>query len=68
MDAEPALVLGVWGIRSILIPPGINYMTAVDLALSVVIIFVLGALTIRALVFVHDAAQLGLLGRRPPGE
>jgi len=60
-----ALVLGVWGIRSILIPSNISYITAVDLALSMVIIFVLGALTIRALLFVHDEAQLGLLGRRP---
>jgi hypothetical protein len=59
-----ALVLGVWGIRSILIPSSINFITAVDLALSTVIIFVLGALVIRALVFVHDEAQLGLLGRR----
>jgi len=60
-----ALVLGVWGIRSILIPSNIAYVTAVDLALSLVIIFVLGALTIRALVFVHDEAQLSLLRRRP---
>ena len=70
-----ALVLGVWGIRSILIPSNIAYITAVDLALSLVIIFVLGALTIRALLFVHDEAEMGLLGRRrrptgaggPPG-
>jgi hypothetical protein len=59
-----ALVLGVWGIRAILIPSNIQYITAVDLALSLVIIFVLGALTMRALVFVHDAAGLALLGRR----
>jgi hypothetical protein len=59
-----ALVLGVWGIRSILVPSSIAYITAVDLALSLVIIFVLGALTIRALLFVHDEAQLALLGRR----
>jgi hypothetical protein len=57
-------VLGVWGIRAILIPSNIQYITAVDLALSLVIIFVLGALTMRALVFVHDAAGLALLGRR----
>jgi hypothetical protein len=67
-----ALVLGVWGIRSILVPSSIAYITAVDLALSLVIIFVLGALTIRALLFVHDEAQLGLFGRRhrprPAGE
>jgi hypothetical protein len=54
----------VWGIRSILVPSSIAYITAVDLALSLVIIFVLGALTIRALLFVHDEAQLALLGRR----
>jgi len=59
-----ALVLGVWGIRGILTPSSITYMTAVDLALSLVIIFVLGALMIRALIFVHDEAQIGLLRRR----
>ena len=59
-----ALVLGVWGIRAILTPSSINYITAVDLALSLVIIFVLGALTIRALMFVHDEAQMGILRRR----
>jgi hypothetical protein len=59
-----ALVLGVWGIRAILTPSTISYITAVDLALSLVIIFLLGALAIRALVFVHDAAELALLGRR----
>ena len=58
-----ALVLGVWGIRSILVPSDIAYITAVDLALSLVIIFVLGALMIRALLFVHDEAHLGLFGR-----
>ena len=60
-----ALVLGVWGIRSILTPANILYITAVDLALSMVIIFLLGALTIRALMFVHDAGEeLHLLRRR----
>ena len=60
-----ALVLGVWGIRSILTPGNIFYITAVDLALSMVIIFLLGALTIRALMFVHDEARLTLLRRHP---
>lgn len=59
-----ALVLGVWGIRGILTPSSISYMTAVDLALSLVIIFVLGALTVRALMFVHDEAQMGVFRRR----
>ena len=66
-----ALVLGVWGIRSILTPSGVDYMTSVDHALSLVIIFVLGALAIRALVFVHDEAELrifrgGPRATRPP--
>jgi len=60
-----ALVLGVWGIRAILTPSNIYYITAVDLALSMVIIFLLGALMIRALLFAHDAAHLALLRRRP---
>jgi hypothetical protein len=59
-----ALVLGVWGIRSILTPGNIFYITAIDLALSVVIIFLLGAITVRALFFVHDQAELGLFRRR----
>ena len=62
-----ALVLGVWGIRAILTPSNLYYITAVDLALSTVIIFMLGALTVRALLFVHDEAQLGWFGRRPGG-
>jgi hypothetical protein len=60
-----ALVLGVWGIRAILPPSNINYITAVDLALSMVIIFLLGALMIWALLFAHDAAHLAILRRRP---
>lgn len=59
-----ALVLGVWGIRSILTPSNLYFITAIDLALSMVIIFLLGALTTRALLYVHDEADLGLL-RRP---
>lgn len=59
-----ALVLGVWGIRSILVPGNLAYLTAVDLALSTVIIFLLGALTVRVLVYVHDRGELRLLRRR----
>jgi hypothetical protein len=59
-----ALVLGVWGIRAILTPASISYITAVDLALSLVIIFVLGGLMIRALKFAYDEAQLGVFRRR----
>ena len=59
-----ALVLGVWGIRSILTLSNIYYITAIDLALSMVTIFLLGAITVRALCFVHDQAELGLCRRR----
>lgn len=59
-----ALVLGVWGIRSILTPANLSYMTAVDLALSMVIIFTLGAITVRALMYAHDEAGMGLFRRR----
>ena len=58
------LVLGIWGIRAILVPGNPAYVTAVDLALSVVIIFLLGGITIRALLFVHDRGELDLLRRR----
>jgi hypothetical protein len=55
-----ALVLGVWGIRQILVPSNYNYVTAVDLSLSVVILFLLGAITVRALFFVHARSGLAL--------
>jgi hypothetical protein len=60
-----ALVLGVWAIRSILTPGNLYYQTAVDLALSIVIVFTLGAILVRALIYVHDQAELGLFKRRP---
>ena len=59
-----ALVLGVWGIRSILTPANLYYLTAIDLALSIVIIFTLGAITVRALMYVHDQAGMDFLRRR----
>ena len=63
-----ALVLGVWGIRAILTPSNISFMTAIDLALSVVIIFLLGAISVRALMFMHDRAELTLLRRGERGK
>lgn len=46
-----ALVLGVWGIRAILLGTNVPGFTAVDLALSVVILFLLAAMTIRTLLY-----------------
>lgn len=59
-----ALVLGVWAIRSILMPGNLYYQTAVDLALSIVIVFLLGGILVRALVFAHDQAGLSIIRRR----
>jgi len=46
-----ALVLGVWGIRAILLGTSVPGFTAVDLALAVVILFLLVALTLRTLLY-----------------
>ena len=59
-----ALVLGVWGIRNLL-TPGTTYRTIVDLALSAVVIFLLGAITVRALQLCYAESDLHLGRRRP---
>jgi ABC-type multidrug transport system fused ATPase/permease subunit len=59
-----ALVLGVWGIRQILTNANYAGLTAVDLSLSVVILFLLSAITVRALLFAHDLAELHWLRHR----
>jgi len=61
-----ALVLGVWGIRAILTPSSVTYLTAVDLALSLVIIFLLGAISVKALLFAHEQSNVRLLRRSSP--
>ncbi len=48
-----ALVLGVWGIRSILLGTDVPGITAVDLSLSVVILFLLAAITVRAALYLQ---------------
>lgn len=59
-----ALVLGVWGIRAILTPSSASFMTAVDLSLALAIVFLLGAIVVRALLFVHDRGGLEIFRRR----
>jgi hypothetical protein len=61
-----ALVLGVWGIRAIL-TPGTAYRTVIDLALSAVILFLLGAITVRALEYCYRQGDLPF-SRRPAGD
>jgi hypothetical protein len=58
------LVLGVWGVRSIISPSSQGFVSAVDLSLALVILFLLGAITIRALVFLVEQSRTA----RPPME
>lgn len=55
-----ALVLGVWGIRSILLGSSLPGLTAVDLALSVVILFLLATITVRTLYLLEDSSAMRL--------
>ena len=59
------LVLSVWGVRAILTPGNLFYLTAIDLALSMVLPFLLSGLTVKALIFAHDRGDLQLLRRWP---
>ena len=54
------LILGVWGVRAILVPGGQTYWTVLDLALAEVIVFLLGALSVRALVYLWERNALHL--------
>lgn len=58
-----ALVLGVWGVRAIIVPVNLHFQTAVDLALSIVILFLLGGISVKALILAHDRGGLRVLKR-----
>jgi hypothetical protein len=51
------LVLGIWGIRSIISPGSQAFVSAVDLSLALVILFLLGAIAVRALAFLVRQAR-----------
>jgi hypothetical protein len=59
-----SLVIGIWGVRSILVPQPIPVVTSVDLALSVVILFVLMGLLLRTAQHLQRRADLRFVGRR----
>lgn len=59
-----ALVLGVWGVRAILLGANLPGFTSVDLALSVVILFLLSAITLRALHFVDNHSGIHFFRKR----
>ena len=48
------LILGIWGVRSILVPQPVPTITAIDLALSTVILLILLGLAVRAARYFHD--------------
>ncbi|MGE0542108.1 MAG: hypothetical protein AB7R89_18195 [Dehalococcoidia bacterium] len=55
-----ALVLGVWGIRSIMLGSALPGLTAVDLGLSVVILFLLVTITVRTLYLLEQSSAIRL--------
>ena len=59
-----ALILGVWGIRVILLGTSLIGLTAVDLALWTVILFLLVAITVRTLWLLEEGTGWRLLRTR----
>lgn len=53
-----SLILAIWGVRSVLVPTPLPVVTSVDLALSIVILFVLLGLSLRATHKFHQEAGL----------
>lgn len=52
------IILGVWGVRSVLMPQSIGTVTAVDLALSWLILLLLLGLVLRAALHFHGKSEL----------
>jgi hypothetical protein len=63
LASSGALVLGVWGVRAIIVPVNLHFQTAVDLALSIVILFLIGGISVKALILAHDRGGLRVLRR-----
>lgn len=53
-----SLVLGIWGVRSILVPQPVPVVTSIDLALSLVILLVLLGLSFRVALHFRKTADL----------
>lgn len=62
------LILGVWGIRGLLLGSYPAYSTLVDVVLSAIIVFLLCVISVRAMHHLHDRAGLNLLPWRHPTE
>ena len=52
------IILGVWGVRSILMPQSLSTVTAIDLALSWLILLLLLGLAVRAMLHFHRHSDL----------
>jgi hypothetical protein len=53
-----SLILGIWGVRSVLVPSSLAVVTSIDLALSVIILFVLLGLSVRSALHFHRQSEL----------
>jgi hypothetical protein len=53
-----SLILGIWGVRSVLVPSSLSVVSSIDLALSVIILFVLLGLLLRAALLLHRQSEL----------
>lgn len=52
------LILGIWGVRSILVPQPVSTITAIDLALSTVILLILLGMTVRTALHFLERSEL----------
>jgi hypothetical protein len=52
------LILGVWGIRSVMVPQPLPTLSLVDMSLSAVILFLLFGLAIRTAIHFHQKSEL----------
>lgn len=59
------LILGIWGVRSIMVPQPVPSVTAIDLSLSTIILLILLGLAIRALRHFHRKSGLAKPRPRP---
>lgn len=63
------VILGVWGVRAVIVQGTLPYVTAVDLVLSGIILFLLLALAVRAVGHFHRLSGEPLQRlRRPPDQ
>jgi len=60
------LILGVWGVRSVLMPQSLGTVTVIDLALSWIILLLLLGLTFRGALYFHRRSGLPWSRAKPP--